>query len=140
MQQFVHFAQAWWPSPRRRLRCVVLGCVISVALASCGGDSVPPRRKPSPRDVSTIAAALSDIVYQCQSVAAGLVSGTDSAGLHRDVDALLATYRRVRPNAPITIGALQTTPRRELTLAGENLQQSGCATVQARRVAAAAKS
>lgn len=83
---------------------------------------------------------MSDIVYQCQSVAAGLAASADPGAIKRDVDALLTTYRRVRPGARITIGALHTTPRRELMLARDNLQQDGCATEQARRVGAAERS
>lgn len=81
---------------------------------------------------------MSDLVYQCQAVTAGFVAGADAAAVKHDVDVLLATYRRVRPDARITIGPLHTTPRHELALAQGNLRAGGCATAQARRVDAAA--
>jgi hypothetical protein len=81
---------------------------------------------------------MSDIIYQCQSVAAGYLSSADSASLRRDADALLDAYHRLRADATIPIGAPPwLTLRRELALALTNLQQSGCSEAQARRIAAA---
>jgi hypothetical protein len=107
--------------------------VIGLTATGCGG-SQPVRRAPSHEDVATIGRALTDIVYQCQSGAAGFVASVDAASIDHDVDVLLRTYRRVRPSTPITIGVLHTTPRRELALASANLQMASCATGQARRL------
>src|ERR1700759_2783469 len=113
LQQFVHCA-------RFRAPALVAALAIAVcpALAACGGgSSAPPRRAPTQHDVASVAAAMSDIVLQCQSVQAGLVAGVDQAAVRHDVDALLGVYRRVRPGVKLTIGPLHTTPRRELELA-----------------------
>jgi hypothetical protein len=87
--------------------------------------------------VAAIAAATSDIVYQCQSVQAGLTADVDAAAVSRDVDALARVYRRVRPDAKVVIGRLHTTPRRELELARANLLGGGCSTGAAKRLASA---
>jgi hypothetical protein len=78
---------------------------------------------------------MSDIVYQCQSVQAGLTESVDATAIRRDVGALLRVYRRVRPDVKLTIGPLHTTPRRELELARANLQGGGCAPRAAQRLA-----
>jgi hypothetical protein len=109
--------------------------VICFGATACGGGSSPATRAPTQQDVAGIAGALSDIVYQCQSVAAGFVAAADATSIGRDVDMLLRTYREVRPDAPITIGSLHTTPRRELALAQANLEGGGCAAAQGRRLA-----
>jgi hypothetical protein len=80
---------------------------------------------------------MSDIVLQCQSVQAGLTESVDGDAIGRDVDGLLGVYRRVRPEARLTIGRLHTTPRRELELARANLQGGNCSTAAARRLAGA---
>jgi hypothetical protein len=85
--------------------------------------------------VATIEAAMVDITNQCQSSAA-VVATADTASLRRDVNALLRTYRIVQPDASLSIGALRTTPRRELEVAQVDLRY-GCAPQQARRLAAA---
>jgi hypothetical protein len=113
---------------------VTLGAICLTATA-CGATE-PVRRTPTKQDVATIAQTLSDIVYQCQSVAAGFVAGADPAAIKGDVDALLRTYRRVRPDARLTIGPLHTTPRKELALAQANLQMAGCAPAEGREVLA----
>jgi hypothetical protein len=117
----------------------VIASLVCLLGGGCGGAT---RKAPTARDVNTIGAAVSDIVYQCQSVAAGYVASADSAPLRRDVDALLGGYRRLRPDAPFVVGAstgvtLKTTLRSELSLAERNLQNAGCAPGQARRIAAA---
>jgi hypothetical protein len=84
--------------------------------------------------LATIEAAMADITSQCQSSAA-VVPTADRAALRRDVDALLRTYRIVRPDAKLSIGGLRTTPRRELKVAEADLR-AGCAPRQARRLAA----
>ena len=90
------------------------------------------------RDVDTFEAAMVDITNQCQSSGA-LVATVDSGSLRRDVTALLRTYRLVHPDARLSIGALRTTPRRELEVAQTDLQD-GCAPQQARRLAAPSQS
>ena len=85
--------------------------------------------------MAAIATALSDVVYQCQSVAAGFVANVDATSIRRDVDTLLSVYRGVRKDARITIGTRDTTPRQELALAIANLQGGDCAAAQARRLA-----
>jgi hypothetical protein len=89
--------------------------------------------------VGAIAAAVSDIVTQCQSVAAGFIAGPDDTSLRRDVDALVRTYGRVRPDARFVLGSssgvtLATTARKELSLAEQNLAVAGCAPRQETRV------
>jgi hypothetical protein len=111
---------------------------MGMALTACGGAARPA---PTQRDVDRILAAMSDIVYQCQSVAAGYVAGADEPSLRRDVDALLGAYHRVRADAPFTIGASsgqgeRTTLRKQLALAEITLADAGCSPTQARRIAA----
>jgi hypothetical protein len=111
------------------------GCACVIAVG-CGGAS---KRAPTQRDERAIAAAVSDIVTQCQSVAAGFIAGPDDALLRRDVDALVRTYGRVRPDARFVLGSssgvtLATTPRKELSVAQQNLAVGGCAPRQATRV------
>jgi hypothetical protein len=84
---------------------------------------------------------MSDLVYQCQSVAAGYVASADEASLRRDVGALLGAYRAVRADAPFKINAangqgVRTTLRMQLTLAEANLADGGCSPAQAKRIAA----
>lgn len=121
----------------RACACIigVLGCLL---LAACGGST---RRAPTQRDVARILAAMSDIVYECQSVAAGYVAGADEPSLRRDVDALLTAYRKVRGDAPFAIPAAgghgeRTTLRKQLGLAESNLKDGDCSPAQARRIAA----
>jgi hypothetical protein len=105
--------------------------VVCLAVAACGGVA---KRAPTTQDVATIAASLSDIAYQCQSVAAGYVASVDGPSIRRDVDALLRVSRRVQPDARFTFGALHTTLQRELVLAQANLQGQSCDGAQARRL------
>lgn len=144
MQQFVHSPKCGDSGDsvgsargrRRRPRTVAVAVAsvgIGLALTGCGGSA---RRAPTPRDVTTVAAAMSDIAYQCQSVAAGYVASADASSLQRDVDALLDAYRRVRPDAPLVIGPLRTTLRRELRLAELNVRSAGCSAAQERRITA----
>jgi hypothetical protein len=143
MQQFVHtpkseLATGLLRLRRRCLRTAIAGA-ICLAATACGGA---PKQAPTKHDVATIAASLSDIVFQCQSVAAGYVASADSASIRRDVDALLGAYHRVRPDAPFAVGApprvtRHTTLRKELSLAQRNLSNAGCSPAQARRIATA---
>lgn len=128
---------------RRSVRVPSPSLVIASLVCLLGGGcGTAARNPPTARDVNTIDAAVSDIVFQCQSVAAGYVASADNGPLRRDVDALLGGYRRLRPDAPFVVGAstgvtLKTTLRNELSLAERNLRNAGCAPAQARRVAAA---
>jgi hypothetical protein len=112
----------------------MIAALACVAVTACGGAS---KRAPVPQDVATIAGSLSDIAYQCQSVAAGYVAGVDGASIRKDVDALLRVSRRVQPDARFSVGALHTTLHSELALARANLEGQGCAPGQARRLAGA---
>ncbi len=76
-----------------------------------------------------------DITSQCQSSAA-YVATADTASLRRDVNALLRIYGIVHPDARLSIGALDTTPRRELEVAQTDLHD-GCAPEQGQRLASA---
>ena len=108
--------------------------LVLLAVTGCGGAA---KRAPTRQDVATIAASLSDIVYQCQSVAAGFVASVDDAWIKKDVDALLQVSRRVRADARFAAGALHSTLHKELGLARANLQGGGCAAAQARRLSGA---
>lgn len=104
------------------------------ALAGCGSDPKPPPRE---RDIAQVGRALADVVYQCQSAAAGYVAGPDRAGLERDVKTLLAALDRVDPDARYTVGAApgptrRTTVRGELWLARRTL--AACEPELARRL------
>ena len=115
---------------------MALAIASGLGATACGGgsSSQPPRRPPTAHDVATIAGAVSNIVYQCQSVQAGLTASVDTAAIGGDVDALVRVYRRVVPGAKVTIGQLHTTPRRELALAQANLAGGGCSAGAARRL------
>jgi hypothetical protein len=133
------FGEPSMSGPPPAIRHTALGAgvatvVLCLVAAGCGG-SRPLRRALSEGDVTTIEAAMVDITSQCQSPAA-LVATPDTASLTRDVNALLRTYRIVQPDARLSIGALRTTPHRELEEARTDLQD-GCAPQQARRLAAA---
>jgi hypothetical protein len=113
--------------------------LLCVLVGGCGSAT---KRAPTQRDISAISAAMSDIVYQCQAVAAGYVASADTGSLRRDVDALLASYRNVRPDARFVLGGgsevtVHTTLRQELAVAAGNLEDAGCFPAQARRIAAA---
>jgi hypothetical protein len=114
---------------------VLAGCAC-LTLAACGDSS---RRPPTQRDVATIATAVSDIVYQCQSVATGFIAAPDAASLQRDVKSLLDADRRVRSDASFTVGSRagitrKTTLSKEMALAARNLTNANCAPAQAKRL------
>lgn len=120
------------PSPRILYRALGAGLatvVLCLVAAGCGA-SQPVRRALTQRDVSTIEAAMVDITSQCQSSAA-LVATANTASLRSDVNALLSTYRIVRPDARLSIGALHTTLRREL-LQDANSDRSATRTLERR--------
>ena len=119
----------------RSTRAAALIGALCVVATGCGGSS---KQAPTQQDAETIGTSVSDIIYQCQSVAAGYVASPDDATLARDVGALLKSDRRVRPDASFAIKAasgpsLTTTLRRELALAEANLTPS-CSRGEARRL------
>jgi hypothetical protein len=114
------------------VRLGVLVGGICLAATACGSEA---KQAPSRQEVATVAQSVSDIAYQCQSVAAGFVAGVDSASIKADVSALLRVWRRARPDAKFSVGAQHTTLRKELELAQANLQGGACATAQAQRLA-----
>jgi hypothetical protein len=120
-----------------RATALIIAGVASLLASGCGGGI---KHAPSQRDVNTIAAAMADIIYQCQSVAAGYIASADGASLKRDVNALLDAHSRLQANAIFVIGAppavtTRTTLRKELALAERNLKEAGCSPAQARRIA-----
>jgi hypothetical protein len=109
---------------------------VSLALAACGDA---PRHSPTQGDVATIASAVSDIVYQCQSVATGFIAAPDATTLTRDVNSLVNTSRRVLSNAAFVLGSSagitrKTTLNKEIALAERNLMNANCAPGQAKRL------
>ncbi len=122
---------------RRQMTAAVVAGLCVVA-AGCGAA---PKHAPTQQDAGAIATSVSDIVYQCQSVAAGYVAAPDGPALARDVDMLLKSYARVSLDARLTLASgaatATTTLRRELTLAETNLA-AGCSRRQAQRLHGAA--
>jgi hypothetical protein len=102
--------------------------------AGCGGGG-SSKRAPTQRDVAVIGAAVSDVVYQCQSAAAGFIAGPDRTAVARDVDRLVAVAADVEADARFrfTGRAQPTTLRRQLEQAARSLR-SGCAPAQAHRL------
>lgn len=109
---------------------------VCLTLAGCGST---PRRNPTQRDVATIGAAVSDIVYQCQSVAAGFIAAPDPGSLKHDVNSLLKVDQDVRANATFQVGSAvgirrKTTLSKEVGLAARNLMNANCAPAEAKRL------
>jgi hypothetical protein len=124
----------------RAATAVIVAGSCALCLGCGGAKHKPP---PTQRDVGAITAAVADIVYQCQSAAAGFVAGPDEAALRRDVDALVSAYGRVRADAPFRLPsstgqARRTTLRDQAALAARNLS-ADCSAKQAARVQAAMK-
>jgi hypothetical protein len=101
-------------------------------LAGCGGD---PKVAPGQRDVETIAAAVSDVVYQCGAVRAGYVARADGAAVTRDVDLLLSLHDRLDAGAKfdLPVAGAPTTLSAEMRLAARRLE-GRCAPRQAARL------
>jgi hypothetical protein len=113
---------------------IACGCL---SIAGCGSIT---KTAPTQQDVVAIGAAVSDIVYQCQSVATGFTAGPDVSALRRDVDTLLNVSQRVRPDARFVPGSASgvtstTNLRQEISLATQNLTLAACAPAQAKRLA-----
>jgi hypothetical protein len=117
------------PSPS----LLVAACLAALA-AGCGGEE---RVEPSQRDVVMVARSIDDIVFQCRSAAAGFIAGPDARTLRRNVDTLVRTYERVRPDAAIYVEGLpgqlrKTTVGEQMRFALRRLRR--CAPSQAARV------
>lgn len=100
--------------PRRSYRGVA-SLAVAVAVAACGSE---PKPSPKPDDIAVVGSSVGDIVYQCESVAAGFVAEPDDAQLKRDVNALLAAADRVDPDAEYKAGAAPG-PTRRTSVRGE---------------------
>ena len=114
-----------------------LGVIVAAAFGSCGGDPDPP---PGPKDIAQVGSSLGDIVFQCESVAAGFIAAPERALLTRDVDTLIAVFDRVNPDSGYTAGAepgptRRTSVRDELRLARRTL--TACEPRLAKRLDAA---
>lgn len=108
-----------------------------MSIAGCGSNT---KTAPTQQDVVAIGAAVSDIVYQCQSVATGFTAGPDLSALRRDVDTLLNVSKHVRPDARFVSGSASgvtptTNLRQQISLATQNLTLAACAPAQAKRLA-----
>jgi hypothetical protein len=120
-----------------RWRRSVIALAATSALMGCGSESKPA---PAPRDIAAVGSSVGDIVYQCQSVAAGFIEAPDRAQLTRDVDVLLKTFERVSGDTRFKVGTApgptrSTSVRGELRLARSKL--SSCEPRLARRLGAA---
>jgi hypothetical protein len=120
-------------------RCAVAGAGVvaaCLALVACGGST---REPPSQADIATIVSSVSDIVYQCQSVATGFIASPDASTIKRDVNSLLSANDRVEADASFVLGSQsalrrKTTLSKEIALAAHNLQLGNCSPAQAKRL------
>jgi hypothetical protein len=103
--------------------------------AGCGGGSEPSKRTPTAGDIAVIGATVGDVVYQCQSAAAGFTAGPDRASVTRDVDRLVSVVADVELDAKFRFPgrAAPTTPRAQAEQAARSLR-ANCAPEQAKRV------
>jgi hypothetical protein len=101
----------------------------------CGGGGAS-KREPTQRDIALVGAAVADVVYQCQSAAAGFIAGPDRAALKRDVDRLVAVARDVEADARFRFPrrAEPTTLRAQLQQTERSLR-ADCAPEHAARIA-----
>ncbi|MEN3284752.1 MAG: hypothetical protein V7607_5892 [Solirubrobacteraceae bacterium] len=117
------------------MRTTAIGVVAACAIAlGCGGGS--SKRPPGERDVAVIAASVADVVYQCQSAAAGFIAGPDRDALTRDVDRLVDVAGRVEADARFRASARAsgtTTLREQLAVAVRSLR-ADCSPQQAKRL------
>ena len=124
---------------RRSPRFAAITAAIAACLgtAACGGGS--SRKPPSQADIAKIAGSVSDIVYQCQSVATGFIAAPDAATIKRDVNSLVSANQRVQADASFVLGSesalkRKTTLNKEIALAAHNLQLGDCSPAQAKRL------
>jgi hypothetical protein len=117
------------------VRTTAVGVVAACAIAlGCGGGS--SKRPPGERDVAVIAASVADVVYQCQSAAAGFIAGPDRGALTRDVDRLVDLAGRVQADAKFRVSARAsgpTTLREQVAVAVRSLRVE-CSPQQAQRL------
>jgi hypothetical protein len=114
-----------------------IALAVASALVGCGGEAKPA---PAPRDIAAVGSSVGDIVFQCQSVAAGFIDEPDRKQLTHDVDVLLGTFERVSGDARYKVGKApgptrSTSVRGELRLARNRL--AACEPGLARRLDAA---
>jgi len=122
---------------RRSFGCVIVVCTCALA-TGCGGAAAA-KHAPSQQEAHSVGLAVGDIVYQCQSVAAGFVAAPNSTSLSHDVNALLSSSEHIQPNARMLLESASgpsttTTLRRALSLAEANLRLGTCAPRQAERL------
>jgi hypothetical protein len=120
------------------VRTTAVGIIAACTIASgCGGGS--SERQPGERDVAVIAASVSDLVYQCQSAAAGFTAGPDREALRRDVDRLVDVAARVQADARFRASsrASETTTFREQVAVAVRSLRAKCSPQQAERLAGA---
>jgi hypothetical protein len=113
--------------------------LLTAAMVSvgCGGEEDLPA--PEPRDIDTVAAAVSDTVVQCGSVRQGFVAEPDRAALQRNVEALTDAVERLDPDARFRLAAgADTTLRDQVELAVRQLERD-CAPDEASALRAALK-
>jgi hypothetical protein len=117
------------------VRTTAVGVVAACAIAfGCGGGS--SKRPPGERDVAVIAGSVADVVYQCQSAAAGFVAGPDRDALTRDVDRLVDVAGRVEADAKFRVSTRTsgtTTLRDQVAVAARSLRAE-CSPQQAKRL------
>jgi hypothetical protein len=117
------------------VRTTAVGVVAACAIAlGCGGGS--SKRPPGERDVAVIAASVADVVYQCQSAAAGFIAGPDRGALTRDVDRLVDLAGRVQADAKFRVSARASGPTtlREQVAAAVRSLRAECSPQQAQRL------
>jgi hypothetical protein len=78
---------------------------------------------------------VSDVVYQCQSAAAGFIAGPDRAAVKRDVDRLVGVAADVEADARFRFAGRPeaTSLRRQVQQAARSLR-TDCAPEQAKRL------
>jgi hypothetical protein len=121
------------------VRTTAVGVIAACAIATgCGGGS--SKRQPSEHDVAVIAASVSDVIYQCQSAAAGFIAGPDREALKRDVDRLVDAAGRVQAGARFRTArrASGTTTLREQVAIAVRSLRAKCSPQQAKRLEGAA--
>ncbi len=126
-------------TPRRSPRAAAIAAAIAAcfAVVACGGGS--DRKPPTQADITKIATSVSDIVYQCQSVATGFIAAPDATTIDRDVNSLVSANQHVQADASFTVGSQsvlkrKTTLSHEIALAAHNLQLGNCSPTQAKRL------
>lgn len=121
---------------KRRIAVVPASFAACLALVACGGTT---RKPPSQADIAAIGRSVSDIVYQCQSVASGFIAAPDAGEIKRDVNSLVSANHRVQGNARFVLGSQsplerKTTLSKEIALAAHNLLLGNCSPAQAKRL------